>query len=150
MGVVAIVIIAAMAGLMWMLVQNSAPDTVAGEAAAPAAAGSEAVAPLTAVTGMRVTDAYSIQLDQLRRDAANITADTARDSATVYGVSLEALARGGREASLSNRLPATVNEYATYLDSLRRLGQETLRANSLPADPNAYSAWLDELRRLGQ
>lgn len=145
---IGLLIVAAVIGLTWMLAQNG-PATLAADEAAPepALAGSEGATESLVLTGPRAADAFSAQLDVLRRRAVSVAS---RDGASAHGVSLEALAQVGRQAYLENRAPTTADGYAIYLDSLRRQGQAARDAGTAGADANAFSQWLDQLRRLSQ
>lgn len=146
--VFALLIVVAVMGLTWMLVQDGRSTVVADEVAAgPAMADRQRVAALQPGAEPRAADAFSAELDLLRRQTAIVAS---RDAATAYALSLETLAQAGRQAFLDNRLPTTANGYVDYLDSLRRQGQAVQNAGGAPADANAFSAWLDELRRMGQ
>ncbi len=148
MWIIAAIVVVAVAGITWGLIQNGPSAAVIGEAAeGPALAAGDEVAQLELIAGQRAADQFSTQLDLLRR-RASIAASW--DSATAYGVSLEKLAQAGRQAYVDNRLPATANGYAIYLDSLRRQGQAAQNFGGGPAGANEFSEWLDQLRRMGQ
>lgn len=141
--VVVLLIVVVVTGLAWTLAQNGRTVIIADEAEAH----SERVVAVQRAVELRAADAFSAELDLLRRQAAMVAH---HDAATVYALSLESLAQAGRQAYIDNRLPATANGYAIYLDDLRRQGQAVQEAGSAAGDPNSFSERLDELRRMGR
>ena len=142
----ALLIVVAVGGLTWALVQDG-PSTTLAEEVIPErkSAKSESVTQPHLITGVRPADAYSIKLEQLRRQAQIVSG---WDGPTAYSVAMEELARAGRQSYVSSRLPTTANDYALYLETLRQMGQAAQSNEVVPADAHEFSEWLDQLRRL--